>query len=109
LQASVERVLNELVNGVEPDLSGKNKLRATRDNVVQGWLATETTLREQGLNKEADQVVEFIKKLPSVKTGHDVLKDQMLADQVRLQAALAIKTPSVAKVATPDDEITLIR
>jgi hypothetical protein len=109
LQASVERVLNELVNRVEPDLSGKNKLRATRDKVIQGWLATETVLRDQGLNKEADQVVEFIKNLPSVKTGHDLLKDQMLADQARLQAALAIKTPTVAKVATPGEELTLTR
>jgi len=41
LESSVEQVLNELVNGVEPDLSGKEKLSATRDNVVQGWLATE--------------------------------------------------------------------
>ena len=109
LQTSVERVLNELVNGVEPDLSGKNKLSATRANVLQGWLATETVLRDQGLNKEADQVVEFIKNLPSVKTGHDLLKDQMLSDQARLQAALAIKTPSVAKAVTPGDELTLTR
>jgi len=46
------------VNGVEPGLSGKKKLSATRDNVVQGWLATETALREQGLNKEANQVLD---------------------------------------------------
>jgi len=109
LQASVERVLNELVNRVEPDLSGKNKLSATRANVLQGWLATETALRDQGLNKEADQVVEFIKNLPSVKTGHDLLKDQMLADQARLQSALAIKTSTVAKVVTPGDDLTLTR
>jgi hypothetical protein len=109
LQTNVERVLNELVNGVEADLFGKKKLSATREHVVQGWLATETALREQGLNKEADQVVEFIQKLTPVKTDHDVLKDQMLADQVRLQAALAIKTPTVANVVTPGDDLTPVR
>ena len=90
---------------MEPDWSGKNKLGATRANVLQGWLATETVLRDQGLTKEADQVVDFIKNLPSVKTAHDLLKDQMLADQARLQAALAIKTPTVAKVV----DLTLTR
>jgi hypothetical protein len=109
LESSVEQVLNELVNGVEPDLSGKEKLSATRDNVVQGWLATETALREQGLNKEADQVLAFIQKLPPVKTDHDLLKEKMLADNVRLQAALAIKTPTVDKVVTQGDESTLTR
>ena len=109
LQTRVEQVLNELVNGVEPDLSGKEKLSATRDNVVQGWLATETALREQGLNKEADQVLAFIQKLPPVKTDHDLLKEKMLADNVRLQAALAIKTPTVEKVVTQGDDLTSVR
>ncbi len=109
LQTSAERVLNELVNGVEPDLSGKKKLSATRDNVEQGWLATEMALREQGLVKEADQVVEFIKNLPPVKTGHDQLKEKMLADHARLQAALATKTPSVDKVVTQGDDLTRVR
>ena len=90
-------------------MSGKKKLSATRANVLQGWLATETALREQGLNKEADQAVEFIKKLPPVKTGHDLLKDKMLADHVRLQAALAIKTPTVDKVVTQGDDLTPVR
>ena len=109
LQTNVEHVLNELVNGVKPNLTGKDKLMATRENVLTGWLATETALREQGLNKEADRVVEFIQKLPPVKTGHDLLKDQMLADRVRLQAALAIKTLTVAKVITQDDDLTPVR
>ena len=60
-------------------------------------------------NKEADQVLAFIQKLPPVKTDHDLLKENMLADNVRLQAALAIKTPTVAKVATPGEELTLTR
>ena len=44
-----------------------------------------------------------------MQTGHDVLKDQMLADQLRLQSALDIKTPTVDKVVTQGDELTLTR
>lgn len=82
---------------------------ATRENVLSGWLATVNALREQGLNKEADQVLAFIQKLPPVKTDHDVLKEKMLSDQVGLQSALAIKTSTVAKVVTPGDDLTLTR
>ena len=32
----------------------------TRETVLAGWLATEKVLRDQGLVKEADQVLEFI-------------------------------------------------
>src|SRR5664279_2709672 len=85
LESSVERVLNELVNGVEPGLSGKDKLMATRENVLSGWMATENALRDKGFIKEASQVLEFIKNLPPVKTDHDLLKDRMLTDNVRLQ------------------------
>ena len=109
LQTNVERVLEELVNGVKPDLTGKDKLMATRENVLNGWKATENAMREQGLHKEADQVVEFIQKLPPVKTGHDLLKDQMLADQVRLQAALDMKPRTPEQAVTQSDELTLTR
>jgi hypothetical protein len=44
-----------------------------------------------------------------VKTGHDLLKDQMLADQGRLQTALAIKTPTVDQVVTQGDDLTPVR
>jgi hypothetical protein len=77
--------------------------------VLNGWKATENALREQGLLKEADQVVEFIQKLPPVKTGHDLLKDKMLSDQVRLQAALDIKPRTPEQAVTQSDELTLTR
>jgi hypothetical protein len=54
-------------------------------------------------------VLAFIQKLPPVKTDHDVLKEKMLSDQVRLQSALAIKTSTVAKAVTPGDDLTLTR
>jgi hypothetical protein len=82
---------------------------ATRDNVLNGWMATENALRDKGLIKEANQVLEFIKNLPPVKTDHDLLKEKMLADNVRLQSALAINTPTVVKVVTPGDDLTPVR
>jgi hypothetical protein len=109
LQTNVERVMNELVNGVEPNLSGKEKLMSTRENVLNDWMATENALRDKGLIKEANQVLDFIKNLPSVKTDHDLLKDKMLTDNVRLQAALAVKTSTVDKVVTQGDDLTPVR
>ena len=73
------------------------------------YLRQNHALREQGLNKEANQVIDFIKNLPPVKTDHDLLKEKMLADNVRLQAALAIKTPTVHKVVTQGDDLTPVR
>jgi hypothetical protein len=109
LQNRVERVLEELVNGVKPDLTGKDKLMATRENVLNGWKATENALRNQGLNKEAEQVSAFIQTLPPVKTDHDVLKDKILSDPVRLQKALDIKPRTPEQAVTPGDELTLSR
>jgi hypothetical protein len=81
----------------------------TREHVLSGWMATENALRDKGLIKEANQVLDFIKNLPSVKTDHDLLKDKMLADNVRLQAALAVKTPTVDKVVTQGNDLTPVR
>lgn len=97
LQSRVEQVINELVNGVEPDLPGKEKLKATRQAVMDSWVATENALREAGFPEKADQVVEFIKTLPPVKSDYDVLKDKMLADKNRLQDALGQNTQPVDK------------
>lgn len=72
-------------------------------------MATENALRDKGLIKEANQVLDFIKNLPSVKTDHDLLKNKMLTDNVRLQTALAIKAPAVDKVVTQDNALTPLR
>ena len=82
---------------------------ATCEQVLYDWKATENAVRDQGLLKEADQVLEFIKKLLPVKTDHDVLKDKMLADQVRLQTALDIKPLTPEQAVTQGDELTLTR
>jgi hypothetical protein len=107
LQNRVERVLEGLVNGVKPDSTGKEKLIATREQVLNDWKATENALRDKGLIKEADQVLEFIQKLPPVKTDHDLLKEKMLMDKARLQSVLNMKPPSVDKSITPGDDLNL--
>jgi hypothetical protein len=106
LQGRVEAVINEIVNGVIPDSPGKERLKATRHSVVEGWLVTEHALRKAGFEKEAHQVVDFIKTLPSIKSDYDALKEKMLADQARLQAALGQqeKTPQIDKLTRRDED-----
>jgi hypothetical protein len=102
--------LNELINGVKPDLSSKEKLIATREKVLKDWLATEKVLRVAGKNSDADRVLDFVNSLPPIKTDHDLLREQMLADKTRLQAALNLKPPTVDKAAsTPGDDFTMTR
>lgn len=109
LQNRVEQVLNELVNGVLPDLPGQAKLMTTRETVLAGWMATEKVLRDEGFVKEAAQVLDFIQHLPPVKTEHDLLKAKMLADPVRLQSALTIKKPTVDRVVPSKVDLTPVR
>jgi hypothetical protein len=47
--------------------------------------------------------------MPPVKTGHDLLKEKMLADNVRLQSVLNMKLPAENKVVTPGDDLTPTR
>lgn len=105
LQIKVENVLRELFNGEKPDQTGKAKLEKTRESVIKDWLETEKTLREQGQSPMADRVQAFINTLPPVKTAHDVLKEQILADKDRLRATTAaIKPPIVDKPVSRGDD-----
>jgi hypothetical protein len=105
LHIKVENVLRELFNGEKPDQTGKAKLEKTRESVLKDWLETEKALREQGQNPLADRVQAFINTLPPVKTAHDVLKEQILADKDRLRAATAtIKPPIVDKPVSRGDD-----
>lgn len=107
LQSQVERVLNELFNGIKPDLSSKDKLIATRDNVVKDWLATEKALRDVGNNKDADRMLDFVNSLPPVKSDYDLLREQILADKERLRAATAtIKPPIIDKSVSRGDDLS---
>lgn len=111
LEHQLEQVFEDLLNGVSPDAARKEKLTATRTSVLDGWRATESELREKGLTKEADQVLKFMQTLPPVKTDHALLKDKVLSDKARLQAAID-KNPLPAagdKAITKEDGLTPIR
>ncbi|OAI00893.1 hypothetical protein A1353_18965 [Methylomonas methanica] len=88
LQERIGEVFNDVINGVAPDSPGKEILKTTRQWVIEDWKATEQELRNAGFEKDADQVAEFIKSLPSVKSDYDVLKEKILGDTDRFQAAL---------------------
>lgn len=97
LQGQVETALNEVVNGVAPDMSGKEMLEGTRNNVVADWYATAHALRAAGMDNDAIAVEAFIEKLPKVKTDYEVLRDRVAKDKNRLQRAIG-QTPKAAGV-----------
>jgi hypothetical protein len=92
--------MDQCVCTQQNDKSGHACVRTNLTNVTNGELWQKFDL----FNNAA-----FIQKLPPVKTGHDVLKDKMLADQVRLQAALDIKPRTHEQVVAQGDELNLTR
>ena len=108
LEHQLEQVFKDLLNGVSPDAARKDKLTMTRTSVLDGWKATESALRDKGLTQVADQVLKFMQHLPPVKTDHALLKDQVLSDKARLQAAMGQQPlPAVGdKTITKDDGLT---
>ena len=91
LQGQVETALNEVVNGVVPDMTGKAVLEGTRNNVVADWNATVHALRAVGMDNDAKAVEAFIKTLPAVKTDYEVLRYRVEKDKDRLQLAIGQK------------------
>jgi hypothetical protein len=91
LRGQVETALNEVVNGVVPDMSGKKMLEGTRNNVVADWNATAHALRAAGMDNDAKSVEAFIKTLPAVKTDYEALRDRVAKDKDRLQLAIGQK------------------
>jgi len=81
LQGQVETAINEVVNGVVPDMPGKDMLESTRKNVVADWQATARALRAAGMENDAVAVEEFIKTLPAVKTDYEQLRDRVAVEQ----------------------------
>jgi hypothetical protein len=94
----VKAVLKEIHNGVKPDLTGKEKLITTRENVLKDWLETERKLREQGLLDMAGRVVDFVNNLPTVKTGYDLIKDKVVEDIKKVDNSKSVKPPALNTV-----------
>lgn len=91
LQGQMETVLNEIVNGIVPNMPGKQALEGTRNNVVADWNATAHALRAAGMDNEAKAVEAFINDLPTVKTDYEILRDRVAKDKDRLHAILGPK------------------
>jgi hypothetical protein len=91
LQGQMETVLNEIVNGIVPELPGKQVIEGTRNNVVADWNATAHALRAVGMDNDAKAVEAFILDLPVVKTDYEILRDRVAKDKGRLHAVLGQK------------------
>lgn len=79
MRAKVEAVARELQDGVLRFEPGKARLAETRKTVVADWMATAATLRAQGERELANQVEQFVKGLPAVRTEKEQIAAGLLA------------------------------
>jgi len=67
-----------LRGGLRPE-PGKAKLLATRERVVQDWIATAANLRDQGEPQLAREVENFVRRIPEVTTASERIAKSLLA------------------------------
>jgi hypothetical protein len=85
VRQQVERVLTQLRNeGLQPE-SGKAKLVATREAVVQGWHAVADSLLMSGQVPLAEKVWKFIGSMPPPATDHERIASLLLRERGRSQ------------------------
>jgi relaxase-like protein len=79
MRRKAEGVGSELLRGglkLEP---GKVKLLATRERVIQDWIATAANLRDQGEPQLAREVENFVRRMPEVTTANERIAKSLLA------------------------------
>jgi hypothetical protein len=79
LRRKAEGVGSELLRGglgLEP---GKAKLLATRERVIQDWIATAANLRDQGEPQLAREIENFVRRMPEVTTANERIAKSLLA------------------------------
>jgi hypothetical protein len=79
MQQRVETVLQELSRGrirVEP---GKHRLLSTRSHVEAGWRAVKRALLNEGKRALAEQVDEFLSRMPPARTEKEHMAQALLA------------------------------
>ncbi len=79
MRRKVERVAAELLHGRLAPESGKARLLATRERVVEEWSATATLLRAQGQESLARGVEAYVRRMPAVATEKEILAKGLLA------------------------------
>ena len=82
MRRKAESVAAELLRGGLRGEAGKAKLLATREQVVQDWIATAANLRDQGEPQLAREVENFVHRLPDVTTANERIAKALLAQVV---------------------------
>jgi len=80
MRRKAQFVANELLRGGLRAEPGKTKLLATREQVVQDWIATAANLRDQGEPQLAREVEAFLRRMPGVVTGNEHIAKALLAN-----------------------------
>jgi hypothetical protein len=79
MRRKVERAAEEVHHGRLAPESGKAKLLATRNRVVEDWSATATLLRAQGQDSLARGVEAYVRRIPAVATEKELVAKGLLA------------------------------
>jgi hypothetical protein len=79
MRRKVERAAEEVHHGRLAPESGKAKLLATRNRVVEDWSATATLLRAQGQDSLARGVEAYVRRMPAVATEKELVAKGLLA------------------------------
>ena len=79
MHRKAEGVGSELLRGGLRPEPGKAKLLATRERVIQDWIATAANLRDQGEPQLARVVENFVRRMPDVTTPNERIAKSLLA------------------------------
>ena len=79
MRRKAESVGKELLRGPLTAEPGKVKLLATRERVIQDWIATAANLRDQGEPQLAREVENFVRRMPEMATGNERIAKALLA------------------------------
>ena len=89
MRHKAEGVGSELLRGGLSPEPGKAKLLATRERVIQDWIATAANLRDEGEPRLAREVEEFVRRMPAVATANERIAKSLLA-HIATQRARAV-------------------
>ena len=80
MRGKAEGVGSELLRGGLRPEPGKARLLASRERVIQDWIATAANLRDQGEPQLAREVEGFVRRMPDVTTVNERIAKALLAN-----------------------------
>jgi relaxase-like protein len=89
MRRKAEGVGSELLRGGLRPEAAKAKLLATRERVIQEWIASAANLRDQGEPQLAREVENFVRRMPEVGTDKERIAKALLA-QVAAQRSRSV-------------------